>query len=310
VTARLDQALRLSRAGWHVLPCHSPDFEGCSCGGTNCSSPGKHPRTRRGLHDASTDPDVVKRWWRRWPLANVGVRTGAASGLVVIDIDPAHGGLETIRRLHAEHPLPRGLRVRTGSGGWHLYFAHPGHRISNSAGTVLGPGVDVRGDGGYVIAPPSGHVSGGEYRWVGQWELPELPTHLSELLRPADPSPPRRREPIRIDKALSAWAAKALEDESRQVRGAAAGGRNHRLNRAAFSLGQIVGAGLLDADTVSDHLGAAAMGAGLGAREATRTIRSGLRAGMRAPRAPVSPSTDLARPPEVDLDADLSIGSG
>jgi hypothetical protein len=82
------------------------------------------------------------------------------------------------------------------------------------------------------------------------------------------------------------------------------------LNRAAFSLGQIVGAGLLDADTVSDQLGAAAMGAGLGAREATRTIRSGLRAGMRAPRTPVSSSTDLARPPEVDLDADLSIGSG
>jgi hypothetical protein len=310
MTARLDQALRLSRAGWHVLPCHSPHFEGCSCGGRDCSSPGKHPRTRRGLHDASTDPHVVKQWWHRWLLANVGVRTGAVSGLVVIDIDPQHGGLETIRRIHAEHPLPQGLRVRTGSGGWHLYFAHPGHRISNSAGTVLGPGVDVRGDGGYVIAPPSNHVSGGKYRWVGQWKLPDLPAHLSERLRPVDPLPPRRWEPVRIDRALSAWAAKALDDEAREVRCAAAGGRNHRLNRAAFSLGQIVGAGVLDADTVTEHLHHAALGAGLGAREATRTIRSGMRAGSSSPRLPDERPPHRVDPPGVEVGAELEIGSG
>ena len=150
----------------------------------------------------------------------------------------------------------KGLRVRTGSGGWHLYFAHPGGQIRNSAGTALGPGFDVRGDGGYVIAPPSRHVSGGTYQWNGDGALLDLPDDLLQRIRPParrhDPVPgegrsnPRWSEPVRIDRALSAWAAKALDDEGSQVRTAPSGGRNHRLNRAAFSLGQIVGAGLLE----------------------------------------------------------------
>ena len=293
-----------------MFPCHCPEGGGCSCGGPGCSSPGKHPRTRRGFHDASVDPEVVRRWWRRWPQANVGVRTGTVSGLVVVDVDPDHGGLDTIRRLHRTRGLPRGLRVRTGSGGWHLYFAHPGGLVPNSAGTALGPGVDVRGDGGYVIAPPSRHLSGGTYRWHGPFVVPELPDHLLERLRPPERPIGTRSEPVRIDRALGAWAARALQDEALQVRSAAPGGRNHRLNRAAFNLGQIAATGLLDADDIADHLHSAALGAGLGSREAAATIRSGLRAGMRLPRMPTdSAATVSVTRPLPDPGAGVDVAS-
>lgn len=317
-----DAALRLARQGFAVLPCHCPGAGGCSCRQPGCGSPGKHPRTRRGLHDATSDPAQIRRWWKQWPTANVGIRTGAVSGLVVVDIDPQHGGLDTMRSLVADGAIPRGLRVRTGSGGWHLYFAHPGGHVRNSAGTALGPGVDVRGDGGYVIAPPSRHISGATYQWAGSWELPDLPDHLLERIRPPERSiagPPQRSRPTsrwtgpaRIDRALSTWASKALDDEAHHVRTAAAGGRNQRLNRAAFSLGQIVGAGLLDADAVTDHLHHAALGAGLGAKEATMTIRSGLRAGMARPRAPADRPSEIEHPRSVDpsVDIDIDIGSG
>ena len=103
MTGPLDAALRLARRGFEVLPCHATGVGGCSCRQPDCGSPGKHPRTRRGLHDATTDPAEIGQWWRQWPTANVGVRTGAVSGLVVIDIDPEHGGLDTMRSLAAEH---------------------------------------------------------------------------------------------------------------------------------------------------------------------------------------------------------------
>jgi len=309
VTTPADSAFLLALSGWVVLPCHSSVGAGCSCGRTDCSSPGKHPRTRRGLHDASSDPEMVAGWWRRWPDANVGVRTGAVSGLVVVDIDPAHGGLESIRRLHGEHRLPDGLRVRTGSGGWHLYFAHPGFEVRNSAGTVLGDGVDVRGDGGYVIAPPSRHIAGGVYEWVGPWVIPDLPDHLLERVRPRpQPAPPPARPAShRPGHHGLSWAESALADEAHQVRTAAQGGRNHRLNRASFSLGQIVAGGLLDADTVTDELRHAALGAGLGARESALTIRSGLRAGMLHPRRPPDRSPGDPSPPSVDAGVEIDL---
>ncbi len=183
--------------------------------------------------------------------------------------------------------------------------------MRNSAGTALGPGIDVRGDGGYVIAPPSVHASGEPYRWSGPANIPDLPSHLLELLREPPPPPHRRphapTEPPRLDRALSAWAARALTDESHHVAQAAPGVRNHLLNRAAFSLGQIVATGLLDEDTVVSHLHHAATGVGLGARESRATIRSGLTAGMRNPRLPAG-RTDTAnvlvdRDPVLDIES-------
>ena len=152
------------KLGWRVFPLHSIRQGRCSCGAPNCKSPGKHPRTPRGCTDASSDPGAVAAWWKRWPDAHVGVATGA--GLVVVDIDPRHGGDDTFVDLKRTHgALPDTLEVLTGSDGRHIYLRVPADAsVTNSAG-VLGPGVDVRGEGGYVVAPPSGHISGGTYRW-------------------------------------------------------------------------------------------------------------------------------------------------
>jgi hypothetical protein len=160
-------ALVYARRGWPVFPCHSPLGRGdlCTCGLRDCASPGKHPRVRNGLNVATTDESQVRRWWQHWPRANVGIRTGAASGLVVVDVDPAHGGTDCLESLVVAHGrfFDNTRTVRTGGGGWHFYFRHPGHLVRNDTGRRLGPGIDVRGDGGYVLAPPSLHSSGNRY---------------------------------------------------------------------------------------------------------------------------------------------------
>jgi hypothetical protein len=162
----LEAALAYAAAGYPVFPVYEPDGDGCSCGRPDCGSPGKHPRTRRGLDEASTDPAIVAEWWRCWPSANIGIRTGTVSGLVVLDVDPRHGGTRTLQEFRREHgPLPRTAQVLTGGGGQQFVFAHPGGTVRNSAGAV-GDGLDVRGDGGYIVAAPSLHASGNRYRWL------------------------------------------------------------------------------------------------------------------------------------------------
>ncbi len=108
--------------------------------------------------------EEVEGWFRRWPDANLGIVTGAISGLVVLDVDPRHGGEDSLSRLEEQHEaLPETIEAITGGGGRHLYFAHPGGSIPNKV--ALAPGIDLRGDGGLVVAPPSRHPSGGRYLW-------------------------------------------------------------------------------------------------------------------------------------------------
>jgi hypothetical protein len=224
------------------------------------------------------------------------VATGRHAGFVVIDIDPDHGGVDSMRALVEAHgALPKGPRVRTGSGGWHLLFAHPGQPIRNSVCRV-GPGIDVRGDGGYVIAPPSLHRSGARYAWTGEGELPSMPRWLERLVDPPTVERATRSEPLPVSETLDRWATAALRGEVDRVRGAPEGSRNHTLNRAAFALGQIAGAGVLDADDVESHLRDAASYAGLGEREALLTIRSGLSAGLTRPRGPSKDDRAPLRP--------------
>jgi putative DNA primase/helicase len=132
---------------------------------------GKAPLTRHGHLDASSDPAVVERWWTRFPRANIGLPTG--NGLVVIDVDPQHGGTE-------DPSWPQTLTATTPSGGVHRYYAVEGAAVRNSA-SALAPGVDVRGDGGYVVAPPSRTADG-----VWQWLEPtaEIAHAPAELFQP------------------------------------------------------------------------------------------------------------------------------
>jgi len=155
--------------GFAVLPVHFPyERDGrrqCSCAREDCGQPAKHPfgrLVRNGVKDASTDPETVERWFTSTAF-NIAIATGAVSGIFVLDIDPRHDGDEALAALEAKHgPLPATWRFLTGGGGEHILFRHPGRTIPNSAG-VLGPGIDVRGDGGYIVAPPSLHICGRPY---------------------------------------------------------------------------------------------------------------------------------------------------
>jgi hypothetical protein len=167
--------------------------------------------------------------------------------------------------------------VRTGNG-WHLWF-HPtgfGNRVH------LLPGLDWRGAGGYVVAPPSVHATGGDYRWVRRpgGSLPVAPPALLGLIE--GPAASGAHRPIAHP---GRYAQAALAAEADRVARAPVGSRNDTLNRAAFALGRLVGAGLLDTAGVTGELEAAAWSAGLGRAETRRTIRSGLTAGQRAPIA-------------------------
>jgi hypothetical protein len=186
--------------GCRVLPLHSADAGRCSCDDPICRSPGKHPQTQNGVKDASADPDQIRAWWARRPRANIGIATGVYSGLLVIDIDPRNGGNESYAQLQQELPgaFVGALKVRSGSGGTHLYFEclNP---IASRAN--IRPGIDVKADGGYVVAPPSRHVSGGRYRFVSNSGLvpPPLPPALRDLILGSAQAHAPGQEPPKVD---------------------------------------------------------------------------------------------------------------
>ena len=190
-------ARKYAEIGWKVVPLHWPTSSGCSCGDRACGNVGKHPKTANGLKDGTTSPAQIEAWWRRWPNANIGIVTGAVSGIVVLDVDPRHGGNESLAALEAKHgTLPETVQATTGSGGAHLIFRHPGGRIGNSAGKV-GHGLDVRGDGGLIVAAPSLHASRRRYSWrfdPWSYEPAPLPAWLLALMTPPPP-PPRPAPP-------------------------------------------------------------------------------------------------------------------
>lgn len=167
--------------GWSVLPLHHGINGECSCGLITCTSMGKHPRTRYGVKDASFDLAVVNNWAQQFPMANLGIATGSDSKLIVFDIDPRHGGNESLLKLGK---YPKTLEVQTGGNGKHIYFKHPGFKIKNRVNWH--PGIDIRSDNGYVVAPPSVHASGNKYHWLCGKEdkLAEAPEKWLETTAP------------------------------------------------------------------------------------------------------------------------------
>lgn len=162
-TALLHAALAYAARGWRVLPLHTMRVGRCSCNRANCPSPAKHPRTMNGSAGASSDFAQIRKWWGMWPEANIGIATGG--DLAVVDLDVSRNGIENWEALADDNGGPLdALTVRTGGGGKHLYVRVP-HKVQNSV-DKLALGVDVRGEGGYVVAPPSVHASGREYTWL------------------------------------------------------------------------------------------------------------------------------------------------
>lgn len=271
-------ALAYAAAGVPVVPLFEPDGPGsCSCAGATGCRPGKHPRNRGGLTHASTDPAVITAWWSTWPNANIGGLTGAAFD--VCDVDGPEGVAAVAPLLGAGQG--RGPLVRTGSGGWHLLFKPTG--LGNRVRFL--PGTDWRGKGGYVVLPPSLHVSGDRYAHVRCGDLLAVPAALLAALTPPAPAAARQAAHPTLVR-LPGYGPAALAREAESVSAAGEGGRNHALNRAAFNLGQLIAAGQLTEDQVAAELTAAAVSAGLEVTEATCTIASGLRAGQRHPRTP------------------------
>lgn len=175
-SSKLDAAMRYAGTGWRVFPVYEVSDAGCACGKTRCQNAGKHPRINDWGSEAATDAKKIKAWWGQWPDANIGIATGRDSGIVVLNVDPRHGGDQSLKDLQNEHgQLPDTWVVKTGGGGTHYYFEMPdGVRLGNSAGQ-LGRGLDIRGDGGFVVAPPSIHISGAEYEISRALVLAQLP---------------------------------------------------------------------------------------------------------------------------------------
>ena len=189
-------ALEYAARGWLVIPLHSPTAHGCSCGRAECESPGKHPRTAHGLKEASRDPATIRAWWRRWPDANIGILTGPESGILALDVDGKQGEESLIDFERRCSHLPDTYTVRTGGGGQHLYFLWPeGANVRNSASRIA-PGLDIRGQGGYVVAPPSLHASGARYEINESAILPALcPGWLLSLVQEPQGAEARQSAP-------------------------------------------------------------------------------------------------------------------
>jgi hypothetical protein len=194
---------------------HTPDPSkptGCSCNKPGCDKPGKHPRTSHGCHDATTDEETICGWWRHWPDANVGIATGKKSGVWALDVD-GEAGAATLAELQRQHgELPETMEQRSGSGGRHLFFGHvPG--LTNAV--KFAPGLDVRTDGGLIVAAPSVHQSGGRYEWreghgPGEIRPANAPSWLTDLIR-------QRNAESRGDRGTTAEVGDTIPDGERNA---------------------------------------------------------------------------------------------
>lgn len=259
----LEIAFEMAGYGWHVFPV----------------APGEKvpaiPKSKggRGVLDATDDEDQICSWAAQYPTANVGIACGERSGLLVIDIDTHHGGLQSVADLRTRGlRLPPTVSSRTPNDGWHLFYSYDrGPRNSKS---LLAPGIDVRTDGGYVVAAGSVLADGRAYRWYTRplgSDLPRLPAWALQKLRPREETPfyTERREPGDIE-ALVAWMENAPPGE-----------RNSCLHWAAMRAGEAVLRGEISQPEALADMIQAGMRVGLDQAEAGKTARSGIRRGMR-----------------------------
>jgi hypothetical protein len=242
-------ALELASAGWFVFPVQER---------------GKQPLVR-WRDESTSDADKVADWWDRWPNANIGIDCGK-SRLVVVDYDGV------------EPPEVDTLQVKTGRGVHH-YFYNPAEPVPNSA-SMLGDKIDVRGEGGYVLAPPSVHPSGAIYQW-SENEIRPLPQLLRERMV-------RKKEEYHSDTVPTrlggSWGEKILQSEAAIVRTTGEGKRNHQLFESALRVMSAVKGGHLDKEVAWSEMLNAAVGAGLDRDEADGTVLSAWeRAGVRHP---------------------------
>jgi hypothetical protein len=285
----LSIAKALAALGLHIFPCQA--------GGPAPKKPCYNVKWRR---ESSTDPAQLDRWWKQFPGALPAIDL-SKDGLVVIDAD-RHGGPDGVEawRSLCEGKGVSAPIVETPSGGQHAYFSQPeeGDKLTNKRGK-LPAGIDVRGDGGYVIAPGATMTDGRCYEMHGSFEdIQPVPDWLAEILR--DKGEVEITQTVSVSNVVRpqalqreaaphpAYVEKALSDELSQLASALKGGSNHTLNEVAFALGQMAGAGWISHGQAYGWLEATAWGnpaiQGDGRRQMLGTIRSGLESGMKKPR--------------------------
>jgi hypothetical protein len=267
----LKAALAYAARGWQCFPLKPQT---------------KEPATRRGFYDATTNPATLRRWFENFPY-NVGIRTGAPSNIFVVDIDGV-AGFASLAEIECEHGrLPPTLLSSTGNGR-HYWFATRDPIPCSTA--KIGAGVDVKGDGGYVVAPNSTHPNGKTYRWFDDSKSPAAaPDWLLQLARTRKSISERALETIKPRNGEpSAYGRVALDREIADLAATPPGYRNHFLNRVAFRLFQLVAGGELDQALVEDRLIEACKANGLvkddGLRSVLATVASA-RAGLQHPRS-------------------------
>ncbi len=266
LTAALEHADR----GWRVFPC----------------TPGsKVPLGKfapHGFRDATSNPNQIRRWWLAEPYANIGLPTGVKFD--VLDIDNV-SAFETLAAVRSPSDSDINGPMVTTRRGLHYYVAPTGFRSTVRLGGI--PGLDWRGEGGYVVAPPSVSVDGGTWAWVENrgsdvpvmpapgWILNLFDQRVHFSAQPAGPA---------VGGERAAHGPGALERELDRLVRAPNGTRNDQLNRSAFALGKLVGTGVLNAEEIGNALLCVALHIGLSNAEAIATIRSGMKAGIHNPR--------------------------
>lgn len=256
-TSNLEYALKYAKAGWKLHPCKVD----------------KTPYLNDWPNVATSDPEQLTRWWAQWPDASIGCATGEASGHWVLDAD----GEEGIKQAQ-EMNLPITLTSRTGGGGLQFFFISNGTEIRNSAKKVASH-IDVRGNGGYVILPPSSHPSGNKYFWEKKTKIVAAPEWLVEKVKKQP-----EKTVTHLPGETTRYGQAALVNEMAILSSASHGARNDALNTSAYNLGTLIACGELDENQARNGLLATALTIGLPEKESIKTIESGFKAGKQHPR--------------------------
>lgn len=279
----LAAALHLASVGWTIFPAPPGEKKSYKSAAYSDGRP----------WGATKDAGEIRRDFDSWPDANIGMPTGAVNCVFVVDIDRKNDkdGFASLAALEAEHgELPDTLQVESPSGSIHYYFRWPGFPVITKA-SPFAPGIDVRGDGGMVIAPPSVKPGAGAYKWRNSLAIADAPAWLLDLVRA---SAKRERvvgtairAPADLRPVEGTVAARVLATAYNAVLTAENGTRNQTLNTQSFVVGRYVGSGEIGADVATDNLLAACVASGLidedGERQCRKTIESGLSGGMKEP---------------------------
>jgi putative DNA primase/helicase len=272
MTDKIKTILMMARHGYALLPL----MQG-----------GKAPAIEKGVTAASKDLALIKKYFGEHPEHNWGIATGMISGIIALDVDGPKGRASLKALTESKGPLPKTVIVQT-PNGWHYYFRAPGYRVPNSVSRIA-KGIDVKGDGGYVVGPGSS-TPDGVYKFLkghspddvdiapaSEWLLKAIGKAASP---PAVVVTPPIIAPSNRDRAL-AYAKAAYLRELDRLKKAPTHQRNSTLNICAFKLAQFLPYGLLSATSITDELTVIAKKIGLGDYEIPKTIDSGMRAGQQ-----------------------------